>query len=62
MGWLHSAGDIEGGSGGAAAERISNASFATLTLVYSFTSLLNLADEVSELAGVTARVSHFMQV
>ena len=62
MAWLQVAGDIEGGSGGAAAERISNASFATLTLVYTFTSLLNLADEVSELAGVTARVSHFMQV
>ena len=56
------AGDVKGGGGGAAAERISNASFAILTLVYSFTSLFNLADAVSELAGVTARVAQLLQV
>ena len=56
------AGDVKGGSGGAAAEHISNASFAILTLIYTFQSLLDLSDAVSELAGVTARVAVLLQV
>jgi hypothetical protein len=53
---------MSGGSGGATAERISNASFATLTLIYSFTQLLDMADQLSELAGLTARVEQLLEV
>ena len=51
-----------GGSGGASAELISNASFATLMVIYSFTQLMDMADQLSELAGLTTRVAQLMEV
>lgn len=53
---------MSGGSGGASAELISNASFATLMVIYSFTQLMDMADELSELAGLTTRVAQLMEV
>ena len=53
---------MRGASSGATAERVSNASFATLTLIYSFTQLLDMADQLSSLAGLTARVAQLMEV
>ena len=50
------------GSSGAVAERISNASFATLMLIYSFTELLDLADVLSDFAGLTARIAQLLEV
>ena len=44
------------------AQRISNASFATLSLIYSLTEILDLSDLLATLAGLTARVSVLMQV
>ena len=47
---------------GQRAKCVSNASFATLTLIYSFTQILDLGSQVSTLAGVTMRVGRLMQV
>ena len=47
---------------GEAAKWVSNASFATLTLIYSFTQLLDLANQSSTLVGVTLRVGQLLQV
>ena len=47
---------------GELAKWVSNASFATLTLIYSFTQLLDLANQFSTLAGVTLRVGQLLQV
>lgn len=55
-------GGMSGGSGGASAELISNASFATLMVIYSFTQLMDMADQLSELAGLTSRVAQLMEV
>lgn len=52
----------EAGDSGKAAQRISNASFATLSLIYSLTEVLDLADSLSTLAGLTARVADLRQV
>eukprot|EP00884_Botryococcus_braunii_P011524 jgi/Botrbrau1/20372/Bobra.0006s0035.1 len=54
---------IFGGAGaawdsGRRAEFISNASFATLSLIYSFTEVVDLSERIAELAGLTARLSH----
>ncbi|KAL3160894.1 hypothetical protein ABBQ38_009286 [Trebouxia sp. C0009 RCD-2024] len=46
---------------GELAKWVSNASFATLTLIYSFTQLLDLASQFSTLAGVTLRVGQLLQ-
>ena len=43
-------------SGGDLAQFVSNASFASLSLIYSFTELLDLGEKVSSLAALTARV------
>ena len=56
------AGGMGTGSSGAVAERISNASFATLMLIYSFTELLDLADVLSDFAGLTARIAQLLEV
>ena len=47
---------------GQLAKWVSNASFATLTLIYTFTQILDLGTQVSTLAGVTMRVGHLLQV
>lgn len=47
---------------GQRARWVSNASFATLTLIYSFTQMLDLASQFSTLAGVTFRVGQLLQV
>ena len=47
---------------GEVAKWVSNASFATLTLIYSFTQLLDLASQFSTLVGVTLRVGQLLQV
>ena len=47
---------------GQLAKWVSNASFATLTLIYSFTQMLDLATQFSTLAGVTVRVGQLLQV
>lgn len=47
---------------GELAKWVSNASFATLTLIYSFTQLLDLANHFSTLLGVTLRVGQLLQV
>lgn len=47
---------------GEVAKWVSNASFATLTLIYSFTQLLDLANQFSTLVGVTLRVGQLLQV
>ena len=47
---------------GRRAKWVSNASFVTLTLIYSFTQLIDLASQVSTLAGVTVRVGQLLQV
>ena len=52
----------EGGDSGKTAQQISNASFATLSLIYSFTEVLNLSDSLATLAGLTARVSKIHKV
>ena len=48
-------------AGGAVAARVSNASFALLSLIYSFTQLLDLADRLTNLAALTARVSQLRE-
>ena len=45
-----------GGSGGEIAQFVSNASFFTLTLIYTFTEVLDLAEQLATLAALTARV------
>lgn len=47
---------------GQLAKWVSNASFATLTLIYSFTQMLDLASHFATLAGVTLRVGQLLQV
>ena len=47
---------------GQRAKWVSNASFATLTLIYTFTQILDLGTQVSTLAGVTLRVGRLLQV
>lgn len=47
---------------GQVAKWVSNASFATLTLIFSFTQLLDLGSQFSTLAGVTLRVGQLLQV
>ncbi|GAQ88416.1 ABC transporter D family member 4 [Klebsormidium nitens] len=42
---------------GAIAQLVSNASFAILTLIYSFTQLIDAAKVLSDVAGVTGRVA-----
>jgi hypothetical protein len=42
---------------GAVAQLVSNASFAVLTLIYSFTQLIDAAKVLSDVAGVTGRVA-----
>lgn len=42
---------------GAIAQLVSNASFAVLTLIYSFTQLIDAAKVLSDVAGVTGRVA-----
>lgn len=51
-----------GGDSGETAQQISNASFATLSLIYSFTETLNLSDDLATLAGLTARVAFLKEV
>ena len=53
---------LSGMDSGQLAKWVSNASFATLTLIYSFTQMLDLASRFSTLAGVTLRVSQLLQV
>ena len=50
------------GDGGETAQKISNASFATLSLIYSFTEVLDLSAKLSTLAGLTARVAQLQEV
>lgn len=47
---------------GRRAQFISNASFATLSLIYSFTEVADLSERLAELAGLTARLSHLTTV
>ena len=47
---------------GQVAKWVSNASFATLTLIFSFTQLLDLANQCSTLVGVTLRGGQLLQV
>lgn len=56
--WIYCPGSFqETGEGGKLAQQISNASFATISLIYSFTETLDLSDKIASLAGLTARVS-----
>lgn len=50
------------GDSGQTAQRISNASFATLSLIYSLTEVFDLANSLSTLAGLTARVADLQEV
>lgn len=50
------------GGSGKTAQEISYASFATLSLIYSFTEVLNLSDSLATLFGLTARVSVIQKV
>ena len=50
------------GDSGETAQKISNASFATLSLIYSFTEVLDLSASLSTLAGLTARVAQLQEV
>ena len=50
------------GDTGQMAQRISNASFATLSLIYSLTEMLDLAELLATVAGLTARVSKLIEV
>lgn len=47
---------------GQRAKWVSNASFATLTLIYTFTQILDLGTQMSTLAGVTMRIGGLLQV
>lgn len=60
--WYGTGGLPRGMDSGELAKWVSNASFATLTLIYSFTQLLDLASQFSTLAGVTLRVGQLLQV
>jgi ABC-type uncharacterized transport system fused permease/ATPase subunit len=51
-----------GGSGGELAQFVSNASFASLSLIYSFTEMLDLGEQVSSLAALTARVVGLLEI
>ncbi|KAG7667755.1 putative Lysosomal cobalamin transporter ABCD4 [Nannochloris sp. 'desiccata'] len=51
-----------GGSGGELARFVSNASFASLSLIYSFTEMLDLGEQLSSLAALTARVVGFLEI
>jgi hypothetical protein len=48
--------------GGERARQISNASFATMSMMHSFTEVLDLGVTLSALAGLTARLSLLRQV
>jgi hypothetical protein len=48
--------------GGGTAQLVSNASFAALSLIYSCTEVLDAADAVSTLAGLTTRVAQLREV
>ena len=63
FGRLLNAGSMPAGlDSGQLAKWVSNASFATLTLIYSFTQMLDLASQFSTLAGVTMRVGQLLHV
>ena len=49
------------GDGGQRASKVSVASFATLTLIYTFTEILDLSDKFSEVAGLTGRVGQLLE-
>jgi len=51
-----------GGSSGEVAKFVSNASFASLSLIYSFTEMLDLGEQVSSLAALTARVVGLLEL
>jgi ABC-type uncharacterized transport system fused permease/ATPase subunit len=51
-----------GGSGGELAQFVSNASFASLSLIYSFTEMLDLGEQLSSLAALTARVVGLLEI
>ncbi len=51
-----------GSSGGELAEFVSNASFASLSLIYSFTEMLDLGEQLSSLAALTARVVGLLEI
>lgn len=53
---------VPGDSGGKAAERVSNACFATLMLMNSFSQMMDASDRLSLLAGLTARIYQLAQV
>ncbi len=50
------------GSGGELAQFVSNASFASLSLIYSFTEMLDLGEQLSSLAALTARVVGLIEI
>lgn len=52
----------EPASGGRAAERVSNACFAALMLMNSFSQMTDVSDRLSLLAGLTARIHQLAQV
>ncbi|KAL4434207.1 hypothetical protein ABPG75_000648 [Micractinium tetrahymenae] len=51
---------MAGNDGGETAQFVSNASFATLALIYTVTELLDLSDRMSRLGGLTARVGELL--
>lgn len=51
---------MAGNDGGQTAQFVSNASFATLALIYTVTELLDLSDRMSRLGGLTARVGELL--
>ena len=50
------------GGGGQAAERVSNACFAALMLMNSFSQMLDASDRITYLAGLTSRLHELAQV
>ncbi len=50
------------GGGGKVAQFISNASFFTLMLIFSFTEVLDLSDQISIVAGLSSRVGEMLRL
>ncbi len=48
--------------GGRAAERVSNACFAALMLMNSFSQMVSASESISSLAGLTSRLHRLIEV
>lgn len=54
-------GATEASSAGKMAEFVSNASYFTLSLIYSFTQILDLAETLGNVAALTVRTAHLLE-